>query len=65
MNRLSLYEISTQAAVKSEVTLTLTPATYVLVLHLLTLLDENQWFFIDAGESERDATDKAIEELLP
>jgi len=64
MNRLDLTEISTQAAVKSDKTLTLTPQTYVLILHLLTLLSGNQWFFLDAGEAERDATDKAIEELL-
>jgi len=65
MDRLDLDNISTQAAEKSATTLTLSPVTYVLILHLLSMLDANQWFFLDAGEPERDATDAAIDELFP
>lgn len=65
MLSLDLAKISTQAEDKSDTELTLTPEVYVLILHLLSLLSDNQWFFLDPGDDERELTDKAFEEFLP
>jgi hypothetical protein len=65
MDRLDLSLIQAHAGDKSTVTVDLSPVSYCLLLHLLSLLQSNQWLFVDAGEDERDATDLAFDELSP
>lgn len=65
MNRLDLSEIEAHAGDKVVDTYTLSPECYVLLLHLVTLLSDNQWLFVDAGQDERDLTDATLDELLP
>jgi len=65
MIRLDLEEIQDHALDKTSTTLVFSPECYVLLIHLLTLLSDNQWLFINAGEDERDLTDATLDELLP
>lgn len=65
MDKLDLSLIQSHAEDKSTTTVDLSPVSYCLLLHLVSLLQSNQWLFVDAGDSERDATDLAFDELSP
>jgi len=66
MNRLKLSEILDMAADKSNPeTVDLTPLSYCLIVHTLTLLKDNLWFFVDAGDLESEAVDQALDDMLP
>jgi len=66
MNRLKLSEILDMAADKSDPqTVALSPLSYCLIVHMLTLLKDNMWFFVDASDSESEAVDQALDDMLP
>lgn len=59
-----LTKMQTQAAVKVDETITLTPLSFVLIANALVFLHEHQWLFVEQSEAVTDAIDTALSEVL-